>query len=94
MSDLAHRTFTADEKTKLKNCIGEAVKILQEVSDLKGGLSDVIKEVAEQLDVKPKLINAAIRIAYKQDLAEKQGEMSDVEELLVVAGIQSNVSTD
>lgn len=88
MSELANRTFTADEKAKVKNTVQMAVKTLREIGDLREGLSDTVKAVAEQLDVKPKLINGAIRAAYKQDLLERRANLSDVEEILEMAGLK------
>lgn len=82
------RTLTTEEKAKLKNIVDEGVKILQEIQDLKEGLSDTVKAVAEELDIKPSLLNKSIRAAHKRDIGEQKNNLSDVEDLLVTIGRQ------
>ena len=40
---------------------------MQEIEDLQTGLRDTVKAVAEELEIKPTLINKAIKIAHKGD---------------------------
>lgn len=80
------RSFSDAETTKLKELITEGIQIMQETDTLKEGLSDTVKAIAEELDVKPALINKAIRTAYKADLADKKDQMSDLEDILVAVG--------
>jgi len=88
MSELENRTFTQDDLAKLKETIKEGVKIQRELEDLRYGLGDLVKSVADVLGVKPKLINAAIKAAYKENIDAKRDEMNDLEELLQIAGIK------
>ena len=55
--------LTSNDKTKLKQILEEGVKITQEVEDLKGSLKDAVKALAEELEIKPAIINKAIRAA-------------------------------
>jgi hypothetical protein len=80
------RSFSDSEITKLKQIINEGIQVTSEVETLKGGLSDTVKAVAEELDMKPATINKAIRIAYKQEFAKVQEGFSQVEEVLAAVG--------
>ena len=56
------RNFNAEEKAKLTQIIREGSTILQEVEDLNGSLSDTVKAVAEELQIKPGILKKAIAI--------------------------------
>ena len=58
---MSDRTYGAEEKAKLERLVNEGVTVLQEVEDLNTGLKDTVKAVAEELDIKPSLINKAIK---------------------------------
>ena len=60
---MGSRTYGAEEKAKLERLVREGVTVLQEVEDLNAGLKETVKAVAEELDIKPSLINKAIKIA-------------------------------
>jgi transposase-like protein len=57
---MSDRTYGAEEKAKLERLVNEGVTVLQEVEDLNTGLKDTVKAVAEELDIKPSLINKAM----------------------------------
>ena len=78
------RNFNAEEKAKLTQIIREVSTILQEVSDLNGSLTDTIKAVAEELQIKPSVINKAIRIAHKDNWKDHEHEWNDIEMILGV----------
>lgn len=79
-------TLSQEDTKKLKRVIDEGLKITQEVADLKDGFKDVVKAVAEELQLKPADINKAIRVAFKATLeAEKEG-VNTVEEILAAVG--------
>ena len=79
-------TLTAEDTKKLKRIIDEGLKITQEIEDLKGGFKDTVKAVAEELDLKPAVINRAIKVAYKATLEADKDAMNDVEEILAAVG--------
>ena len=56
------------DKTRLKHLVSEGVRVKQEVDSLNEGLKETVKAISEELDLKPSLLNKAIRIAYKGDL--------------------------
>lgn len=80
------RSFSDSEITKLKQIINEGIQVTAEVETLKGGLSDTVKAVAEELDMKPAVINKAIRIAYKNEFAAVQEGFNQIEEVLAAVG--------
>jgi DNA-binding MarR family transcriptional regulator len=76
------RAFSDSEITKLKQIINEGIQVTSELETLKGGLSDTVKAIAEELDMKPATINKAIRIAYKNEFAKVQEGFEEVETVL------------
>jgi len=83
---MSDRVYGADEKAKLERLVNEGVTVLQEIEDLQAGLKDTVKAVAEELDVKPSLINKAIKIAQKGDWERVNDEFEDLETLVVTVG--------
>ena len=83
---MGSRTYGADEKAKLERLINEGVTVLQEVQDLQEGLRDTVKAVAEELEVKPALINKAIKIAQKGEWNKVADDFDDLETLIVTVG--------
>lgn len=79
-------TLSAEDAKKLKRIIDEGLKITQEVADLKEGFRDTVKAVAEELNLTPKAINKAIRVAYKASLESEKEAMNEVEEVLAAVG--------
>ena len=83
---MSERTYGAEEKAKLERLVNEGVTVLQEIEDLNAGLKDTVKAVAEELDIKPGLINKAIKIAQNGDWARVYDEFDDLETLVVTVG--------
>ena len=82
----ANQTISDTEKQKIKRFIDESSRVFQEVEDLKGGLTDLGKTLAEELGIKPALLMKAARAAYKQSLEDDKENFETVEELLIAAG--------
>lgn len=78
--------ISSEEKAKLKQLVDEGCSVLQEVDDLKGGLRDTVKAIAEELDIKPSVLNKAISIAHKARLQEAKSDFEDVETVLETVG--------
>jgi transposase-like protein len=83
---MSDRVYGPDEKAKLERLVNEGVTVLQEVEDLQAGLKDTVKAVAEELDIKPAMINKAIKIAQKGDWSRVAEEFDDLETLVVTVG--------
>ena len=83
---MSDRTYGPEEKAKLERLVNEGVTVLQEIEDLQTGLKDTVKAVAEELDIKPAMINKAIKIAQKGDWSRVAEEFDDLETLVVTVG--------
>ena len=83
---MSDRTYGVEEKQKLERLVNEGVTVLQEIEALNEGLKDTVKAVAEELDIKPGLINKAIKIAQKGDWAQHADAFDDHETLVVTVG--------
>ena len=83
---MSDRTYGIEEKAKLERLVNEGVTVLQEIEDLQAGLKETVKSVAEELDVKPALINKAIKVAKNMDWEKHQDEFEDLETLVVTVG--------
>lgn len=83
-------TLTAEETTQIKQTVAAGEQVLSEIDELKESMKEYVKNLAEELDVKPAVINKAIRLAYKQRkenaIQVAQEELSEVEILLHAAG--------
>jgi hypothetical protein len=80
------KLFSGDQKIKLTQLINEGMQVMHEVETLNGGLSDTIKAVAEELEVKPSVLKKAIRIAHKAEFGKSQQEQELLETILTAAG--------
>lgn len=83
---MSDRTYGPDEKAKLERLVNEGVTVLQEVHDLQEGLKDTVKAVSEELNIKPSLINKAIKIAQKGEWGKVAEDFDDLETLIVTVG--------
>ena len=83
---MSDRVYGAEEKAKLERLVNEGVTVMQEVEDLSMGLKDTVKAVAEELNVKPALINKAIKIAHRGDWSKVADAFDDLETLVVTVG--------
>lgn len=80
------RTYGPEEKSKLERIIREGVDVLQEIEDLQGGMKDTVKAVAEELDIKPSLINKAIKVAKNRDWGRHTDEFGELEAIVAITG--------
>jgi len=83
---MSDRTYGAEEKAKLERLVNEGATVLREIEDLTMGLKETVKAVAEELDIKPALINKAIKVAHKGDWDKVNDEFEDLETLVVTVG--------
>jgi transposase-like protein len=76
------RSYGPEEKAKLERLISEGSTVMQEVEDLNEGLKETIKAVAEELQIKPSVINKAIKIAHKGDWQSHNEDWAEIEAIL------------
>lgn len=79
---MSARMYGPEEKAKLEKLIAEGSTVLREIEDLQEGLKDTVKSVAEELNVKPSVINKAIKIAHKGDWQAYNEDWEEVEAIL------------
>jgi phage host-nuclease inhibitor protein Gam len=76
------RTFSSEERTKLKQLITEAIGVTTEVETLQGGLNDTIAAVAEEMQLKPNLLKKAVKMAMKRDYDKAREDLDIIESIL------------
>jgi len=83
---MSTRTFNNEAKIKLTQLINEGMAVMQEVETLNDGLTDTVKAIAEELEVKPSILKKAIRVAYKSRLGETNKENEELNTILETVG--------
>lgn len=78
------RSYGPEEKAKLEKIIKEGGTVLQEIEDLRGSLKDTVKGVADELQIKPAIINNAIKRAFKGDWDAYNADVEEVEAILSI----------
>jgi transposase-like protein len=83
--------YGPEEKAKLERLINEGGNVLREIEDLSEGLKETVKAVAEELNIKPSIINKAIKIAHKDNWKVHEEEWDEIENIL---GVTKNLPQD
>jgi transposase-like protein len=83
---MSGRSYGPEEKAKLERLVREGVTVLQEVEDLQTGLKETVKAVAEELDIKPSLVNKAIKIAKNRDWEAHNEDFGELEAIVTLIG--------
>jgi len=78
--------FNSEQKAKLTQLINEGIQVLSEVEDLNAGLSDTVKAVAEELQIKPSILKKAIRTAQKSNFGETNQDHETLSDILQTVG--------
>ena len=79
-------SFTPDQIAKLKRVIQEGVQVKREIDDLSVGLKETVAAIAEEMEIKPAVLNKVITKAFKGDFDKDQADFDSVEEILDVTG--------
>ena len=79
--------LSPENVARLKQVIKDGVQVLQECEDLKQGLSETVKSIADELEVKPAILNKLIKICQKGDMNNKREDVETLEELYKAAGL-------
>lgn len=86
MDSIDSRTFTGDQKIKLTQLVNEGLQVMMEIETLNGGLSDTIKAVAEEMEIKPSVLKKAIKVAHKMELGKTNQDHEDLNTILETVG--------
>jgi hypothetical protein len=80
------KMFSGDQKIKLTQLINEGMTVLHEIDTLNEGLTDTVKAIAEELEVKPSVLKKAIRVAHKASLTQTNQENEELNTILETVG--------
>ena len=84
MSNPNTLSFTNEDIIRIRQLLKDGVTVQREVEDLRGGLNETIKAIAEEIEIKPAQLKRAIRIAYKDSLDDERESFGEVEYILEV----------
>ena len=83
---MTDRVFSGAEKIKLTQLVNEGMTVMMEIETLTGGLSDTIKAVAEEMEIKPSILKKAIRTAHKASLGTTNQDHEALNTVLEAVG--------
>jgi len=83
---MTERTFSGDAVIKLTRLVDEGMRTLHEIDSLREGLSETVKAVAEELEIKPSVLKKAIAIAHKASLTDENKKQSEINTILELTG--------
>jgi hypothetical protein len=79
--------LSPENVARLKQLVKDGVQVMQECEDLKQGLSETVKAVADELEVKPAIINRLIKDVQKNKMNDRREDHETLEELYKAAGL-------
>ena len=80
------KSFNGEQKIKLTQIINEGMQVMHEIDTLQGGLTDTIKAIAEELEIKPAVLKKAIRVAHKAQFGQAKQDHELLETILETVG--------
>jgi pyridoxine 5'-phosphate synthase PdxJ len=81
-----NRSFNAEEVARLKRLIDEGCQVSYEIDALKEGLSETVKAIAEEMELKPAILNKAIKVAHKAKFQDELDKFDELETILEAVG--------
>jgi len=78
--------ITPEHKAKLNQVVNEGISVLTEIQILNEGLTDTIKAVAEEMNIKPAILKKAIKIAQKSTFQQTNEDHETLETILETVG--------
>ena len=80
------KSFNGEQKIKLTQIINEGMAVMHEIETLQGGLTDTIKAIAEELEIKPAVLKKAIKVAHKAEFGRAKQDHELLETILETVG--------
>ena len=81
-----NKSFNGEQKIKLTQIINEGMQVMHEIDTLQGGVTDTIKAIAEELEIKPAVLKKAIRVAHKAEFGKTKQDQELLETILETVG--------
>ena len=81
-----NKVFNSEEVARLKRLIQEGDQVLYEVDALQTGLRETVKAIAEEMELKPAILNKAIKVAHKANFQEEYDKFDELETILESVG--------
>lgn len=82
------KLFNGEDKEKLVQLIREGIQVSREIDSLKEGLSDTVKALAQEWEIKPSVLKKAIKTAYKAEWDKTENEHQQLEHILDASGMK------
>ena len=83
---MENKSFNGEQKLKLTQIINEGMQVMHEIETLTGGLSDTIKSIADEMEIKPGVLKKAIKLAHKSEFGREQSDHELLETILTTVG--------
>jgi len=80
------RVFSGEQRAKLIQIVNEGMQIMHDVETLNAGLSETVKAIAEELEIKPNVLKKAIRLAHKAEFGKEKQDHDLLETILETVG--------
>jgi hypothetical protein len=78
--------FNGEQRAKLIQIVNEGMQIMHDVETLNAGLSETVKAIAEELEIKPNVLKKAIRLAHKAEFGKEKQDHDLLETILETVG--------
>lgn len=78
--------YSSEDVVRLKKLVSEGLSVLQEVEDLRTGLNETIKAMAEEVGIKPAQLKKAINIIHKHSLNDERDKFEEIEDIITTLG--------
>ncbi len=79
--------LSPENVARLKQLVKDGVQVLQECEDLQQGLKETVKSIADELEVKPAIVNRLIKDIQKNKINDRRDDHETLEELYKAAGL-------
>lgn len=86
MTEVVSLNLTPDQRTKLDYIMKQGAIELDKIKQIREALNEDIKAFAEEIDVKPKHVRKAVRLAHNANFQDHQEDYDVVQTLLEATG--------
>jgi hypothetical protein len=80
------RSYSTADINKLKELFNDGMSTMRKIEDLREGLKEAVKAIAEEMEMKPAVLSKALKIAHKNKLQDEKSSFDELEEILEMTG--------